>query len=466
MSATFSSLAFRNYRLWFAGALVANVGTWMQRVAQDWLVLTELTNDSGVAVGITTALQFGPTLLLSAWAGVLADRLDRRKLLVATQVAQAVLAAGLGALVLSGNAVLWQVYVFAGLLGCVSAIDGPVRQTFVAELVPARRLSNAVGLNSASFNAARLVGPGLAGLLIAAVGTGWVFLINSASFVATIVAVLAMRRSELYPMPQAGRAKGQIREAVAYVRNRSDILVIMAVVGVVSTFGLNFQLTSALMARTEFQRGAGEYGVLGSVLAIGSLTGALLAARRERPRVRLVIGSAFAFGVSTGVLALMPTYASFAVACIPVGLASLTMMTAANTSIQMSTDPAMRGRVMSLYMIVFLGATPIGSPVVGWIGETFGARWSIGVGSISALLVSLLAAWWARTRWDVRVRYHLTSRPHVEIVHPRPPHPDEVDGVPVGDDGPPDPGTGGRRRAETDPARVAAQDAADGRHAA
>ncbi|QCB94532.1 MFS transporter [Cellulomonas shaoxiangyii] len=460
MSATFSSLTFRNYRLWFAGALVANVGTWMQRVAQDWLVLTQLTADSGVAVGITTALQFGPTLVLSAWAGVLADRFDRRKLLVLTQVAQGVLAAGLGALVLSGHAQLWHVYVFAGLLGCVTAIDGPVRQTFVAELVPAGRLSNAVGLNSASFNAARLIGPGAAGLLIAAVGTGWVFVINAVTFAATIVSLVLMRRADLYPMPHAKRAKGQIREGVAYVRNRSDILVIMVVVGVVSTFGLNFQLTSALMARLEFGRGAQEYGILGSVLAIGSLTGALLAARRERPRVRLVIGAAFAFGVTTGVMALMPTYTSYAIACIPVGFASLTMMTAANTAIQMSTDPAMRGRVMALYMMVFLGATPIGSPIVGWIGETFGARWSIGVGSISALLVSVGAAWWARSHWNVRLRYHVTGRPHVEVVHL---------GLPGGDADAEDAlsaNAAGERRAASAPARVGAQEAADRQHAA
>ncbi len=414
---TFDSLRFFNYRLWFAGALVANIGTWMQRVAQDWLVLTQLSDDSGVAVGVTTALQFAPVLALSAYAGLLADRLDRRKLLIATQVGQGVLAAGLGALVLAGDAQLWQVYLFALLLGCVSAIDGPVRQTFVAELVPADKLANAVGLNSASFNAARLVGPGVAGLLIAWVGTGWVFVINAVTFGATILALVLMRRSELHAMPTASRSKGQIRAGMRYVRRRTDIVVIMVVVGVVSTFGLNFQLTSALMARSEFGKGAGEYGILGSVMAIGSLTGALLAARRERPRVRLVIGSAFAFGVASGLMALMPTYASFAVACIPVGLAALTMMTAANATIQMTTEPAMRGRVMALYMIVFLGATPVGSPIVGWIGETFGARWSIGVGSISALLVSTGAALWARRAWDVQVRYHL-HRPHLEVLYP------------------------------------------------
>jgi MFS family permease len=446
VSPTFSSLQYRNYRLWFAGALVANVGTWMQRVAQDWLVLTQLTHGSGVAVGITTALQFAPVLFLSAWAGLLADRFDRRKLLMLTQAGQGVLALGLGVLVLGGHAQLWQVYVFAALLGCVAAIDAPVRQTFVAELVPAGKLSNAVGLNSASFNAARLIGPGVAGLLIAGVGTGWLFLINAVSFAATIFSLTQMRTDELHRMPTAPRRKRQIREGLGYVRRRSDIVVIMVVVGVVSTFGLNFQMTSAMMASQEFHRGAGQYGLLGSVLAIGSLAGALLAARRERPRVRLVIGAAAAFGVTSGVMALMPTFQSYAAASILVGLSSLTMMTAANTTIQMSTDPAVRGRVMALYMIVFQGATPIGSPVVGWIGSQFGPRWAVGIGSITALLVAGGAALWARRAWDVQVRYHVLTRPHVEVVH-----------------GPA--GRLGARRAET-ATRLGAQEAADSASAA
>jgi len=415
---TFASLAFRNYRLWFAGALVANIGTWMQRVAQDWLVLTVLSDDSGIAVGITTALQFGPALFLSAWAGVLADRLDRRKLLIGTQTAMGVLAGGLGLLVLSGHAQLWHVYVFAALLGCASAIDAPARHVFVANMVPPERLSNAVGLNSASFNAARMIGPGLAGLLIAWVGTGWLFIINAVSFAATIGALLAMRSRDFLPVETSQRGRGQFREGLRYVRGRTDILVIMVVVGVVSTFGLNFQLTSAVMARTEFGKGAGEYGVLGSILAIGSLTGALMAARRERPRVRLVIGSAFAFGVFAGVMALMPTYELYALATIPVGFSSLTMLTAANATIQLSTAPHMRGRVMSLYLIVFLGATPIGSPIVGWVAETFGPRWSVGIGAISALLVASAAAIWAIRNWDLEVRYHLLKGPHLEVRWP------------------------------------------------
>lgn len=420
MSQTFSSLQFPNYRRWFVGALVANVGVWMQRVAQAWLVLTVLTNNSGVAVGVTTALQFAPVLVLSAWTGLLADRVNRRRLLIATQAAQGLLALGLGAIVLSGGAQLWHVYVFAAALGCVAAVDSPVRQTFVGELVPRERLANAVGLNSASFNAARLIGPGLAGLLIAWIGTGWLFMFTGVTFLATILALTGMDTAALHPMPMAGRAKGQIREGLRYVRRRTDILVIMAVVGVVSAFGLNFQMTSALMARVEFGRGAGEYGILGSVMAIGSLSGALLAARRERPRVRLVIGAAIAFGLTTAVMAVMPSFWTFALASILVGLASLTLLTAANTTIQMTTDPAVRGRVMALYMMVLQGATPIGAPLVGWVGEVLGPRWSVGIGAVAALLVAGGATGWAVRHWHLTVRYAVRGHPRLVVTYPSP----------------------------------------------
>ncbi|MCL2668346.1 MAG: MFS transporter [Micrococcales bacterium] len=418
-SATFSSLRYRGYRLWFAGALVSNVGTWMQRVAQDWLVLTVLTHNSGVAVGITTALQFGPVLVLTPIAGVIADRVDRRRMLMVTQGSIGVLAGVMGALVLSGHAQLWQVYLAAAGLGVAAAFDGPVRQTFVAELVPGSQLSNAVGLNAASFNAARLVGPAVAGATIAAVGTGWVFVINAASMAGTVGALVAMRPTDLHPVPSASREPGQLREGLAYLRSRRDILVIMAVVGVVSTFGLNFQLTSAMMARVEFGQDAGAYGLLGSILAIGSLTGALLAARRTRPRVRLVIAAAFGFAAATGVQALMPTFWSYALAGIPVGLTALTMLTAANAAIQTSTPPQVRGRVMALYMMVLLGTNPIGSPLVGWIGETLGPRWSIGVGSLASLAVAVAATMWARKAWHVQVsvQWH---RPHLEISRAEP----------------------------------------------
>ena len=418
MSRTFYSLRYVNYRLWFVGALVANVGTWMQRVAQDWLVLTVLTDSSGTAVGVVTGLQFLPMLVLSPYAGLVADRLPRRQLLMVTQGALGLLAAGLGALVLTGTAELWHVYVFASALGVVTAFDNPVRQTFVAELVPRESLPNAVGLNSTSFNAARLIGPAASGLLMAAVGPGWAFIINAVSFGATIVSLTVMRTDELRPLERTRRGKGQVREGIAYVKGRSDIMTILVVVGVVGAFGLNFQMTSAMMASEVFGKGAGEYGLLGSVMAVGSLSGALLAARRKQPRVRLVLAAAFAFGVTSGLMALMPTYELYALMTIPMGIASLTMMTAANATVQMSTEPRMRGRVMSLYMMVFLGTTPVGAPVVGWVGEVFGPRWSVGIGAIAAVVVSVWAAVWAARRWDVELRYQWRVRPHLAMRGP------------------------------------------------
>src|SRR5699024_2247874 len=289
----------------------------------------------------------------------------------------------------------------------------PVRQVFVSDIVPSTSLANAVALNSASFNAARLVGPGVAGLLIAAIGTGWVFVVNAVTFAATIGAMLAMRKGLMQHRERPVRAKGQLREGIAYVRSRSDIMTIMIVVFAVGGLGLKFQLTSAVMAHDEFGMGAGEYGILGSVLAIGSLFGALMAARRTRPRLRLVLAAAFGFGVSSAVLALMPTYELFALAAIPVGYFSLTMLTSANAAIQVSTDPSVRGRVMSLYLVVFFAGNPIFAPVVGWVAEIWGARWSIGIGAITALLVSSIAAIWTAKHKEIRVRYRLRQRPHL-----------------------------------------------------
>ena len=418
MSRTFHSLKFFNYRLWFIGALVANVGTWMQRVAQSWLVLTVLTDNDGSAVGMVIGLQFLPVLLFSPYAGVLADRLPLRKLLITTQVLLGVLAGALGAIVLGGVAELWHVYVFAFLLGVIAAFDAPARQTFVGEMVPQDSLPNAVALNSTSFNIARLIGPAVAGFLIAAVGTGWVFVINAVTFAATIASLALMRRNELHPLPHSPRGRGQVREGIAYVRGRSDIMVIMLVVSVVGAMGLNFQLTSAVMATEVFGKGAEEYGILGSVLAIGSLTGALIAARRRHPRVRIVIAAAFAFGVVSGLMAIAPTWELYVLSCVLVGWTSLTMMTSANATVQMTTEPGMRGRVMSLYMMVFLGTTPVGSPVVGWIADTWGARWSVGAGAIASVLVSVVAAVWVGRSWRVEISYSLRRRPYLVISGP------------------------------------------------
>jgi MFS family permease len=396
VSPTFRALRIPNYRLWAGGALVSNVGTWMQRVAQDWLVLTVLTHDSGVAVGITTGLQFAPVLLLAPITGAAADRWNRRLLLMGTQAASALLALVLGLLVVFDVARLWHVYVLALLLGVVAAFDSPVRQAFVSEMVPPEDLPNAVGLNSASFHAGRLIGPGIAGLLIGWFGTGPVFLINAASFAAVLASLSRMHLAELRPVPR-GRRHGAVRDGLRYVRGRPDLILIMAIVGMVGAFGLNFQLTTALMARTVFDKGSEGFGLLGSTLAVGSLTGALLGARREHPKVQLVIGATAAFGVFATVASVMPTYLLFALALIPTGIAVQTLMTAANSTVQLSTAPELRGRVMALYMAIFMGGTPVGAPLVGWIGQNFGARWTIVAGGAAALVTSAAAwAWLSR----------------------------------------------------------------------
>jgi MFS family permease len=414
VSPTFRALQNINYRLWATGALVSNTGTWMQRIAQDWLVLTQLTNNSGVAVGITTGLQFAPVLLLAPVAGMIADRFERRKVLITTQVSSGVLALILGLLVITDVAQLWHVYVLAGLLGVVAAIDAPARQAFVSELVPIEDLPNAVGLNSASFHGGRLIGPGIAGLLISWIGTGPVFLINAASFGAVVFSLTRMRKAELRAQPRSG-GKGSIRAGLSYVRHRPDLILILAIVGMVGTFGLNFQLTTALMARLVFDKGAGQYGILGSIMAIGSLGGAFLAARRERPRIRLVIGAAFAFGIASISAALMPTYWSFAISLIPVGLSSLTLMTAANATIQLSTTPVMRGRVMALYMAVFMGGTPIGAPIIGWVGEAFGPRYTILLGGVMSLVTAAAAVLWLRHSQGARMRVRWRGGPQLRV---------------------------------------------------
>lgn len=414
MKNTFGSLAIHNYRLWFFGALVSNVGTWMQRIAQDWLVLTVLTHNSGVAVGVTTGLQFLPFLLLGPLTGVVADRIDHRKLMYMTQAAAGALGIGLGVLVVSGHATLWQVYGFAFALGVVSAFDAPARQTFVGDLVPRAQLANAVGLNSASFNAARLIGPAVAGLMIGWVGAGWVFIANGATFAATIVALLAMRRDQFIHQERAPRSPGQIVDGLKYLSTRRDLIVIMIVVGVVSTFGLNFQLTSALMARVEFGKGPEDYGVLGTILAIGSLSGAIGAARRRNPSARLVVASAAAFAVSAALLAVAPGYWWYALASIPVGYFALTMLTAANATLQTTTPTAMRGRVMSLYMMVLMGATPLGAPLVGWVGEHLSPRLAIGLGAVTAAAVvaAVLTRAVVRGRVDVALS---PRRPFIKL---------------------------------------------------
>ncbi|MDP3969176.1 MAG: MFS transporter [Nocardioides sp.] len=402
MSPTFRALAHRNYRLYAVGGVVSNTGTWMQRVAQDWLVLV-LTAGSGTALGITTGLQFLPILLLSPYAGLIADRFPKQRLLQVTQAMMAVPALLLGLLAVTGLVEVWHVYALAFVFGVGTAFDAPARQAFVSEMVGPEDLPNAVGLNSASFNAARIVGPALAGLLIAALGggaaaTGWVILVNALSYSAVVVALQRIDTTTLdSPAPQA-RRKGMIRDGVRYVRGRPDLKLILMIVFFTGTFGLNFQMTSALMATEVYGKGAEGYGIIGSVMAVGSLTGALLAARRTRIRYRLVVLAALAFGVAEIIAGLAPTYLFFLLWAPLLGLAALTMITAANTVIQTTTAPAMRGRVMALYMMIFMGGTPLGSPLIGWVGETFGARWTlIGGGAMTILGVLLAVALFRRS---------------------------------------------------------------------
>ncbi|MDR2566123.1 MAG: MFS transporter [Bifidobacteriaceae bacterium] len=418
MSGTFASFAVRNYRLWFFGALFGNTGTWMQRVAQDWIVLTVFSDDNGLAVGIVTALQFGPTLVISPIGGLLADRWNRRLVYTITQSTQAVLSFILGGLLLAGHMNLPGIYVFAVLSGTVAGFEAPFFQTFVGQLVGGRLLANAVGLNSANFNVARMIAPATAGLALAAWPSGWVFMANGLSFVFTVGAMAMMRVSEFKPMPSATRAKGQLRAGLRYVRHRTDIQVILVVIGVVSCFGLNSQLTMGVMARGVFDRQAGEYGILGSLFAVGAVFGALLAARRRRPRVRLVIGSTIAFGLAAGVSAVTPTYWTYAASGVLVGAATLTLITAANSTLQLSVPPELRGRVLSIYMMVFLGATPIGSPIVGWIADTWGPRWSIGVGAITSLAIGIAAMIWAKVHWKVEIKFDHLLPPHWSVANP------------------------------------------------
>ncbi|MFC0036992.1 MFS transporter [Actinomadura rayongensis] len=393
----FRSLRIPNYRRYATGTVVSNTGTWMQRVAQDWLVLELAGKSGGTALGITTAMQFLPLLLFGLWGGVLADRYPKRRLLMMTQIAMGLLALVLGLLAVTGTAQVWHVYVLAFGLGLATVVDNPVRQSFVVEMVGKEDVPNAIALNSASFNGARLLGPAVAGVLIAAFGTGPVFLVNAASFAAVLVGLARMRTDELHIADTVPRAKGQLIEGLRYVKGRRDLLMTLVLVGLVATFGMNFQVTIALVARQVFHTGASSFGLASSMLAVGALTGALLAARRTaRPRQRVLLGAALLFGVLEALTGLMPTYWAFLVVLVPTGIALMTFVTSANARMQLGVDPAMRGRVMGLYMFVFLGTNPLGAPAVGWMAEHLGPRSALvacgGIALGAALLVGLFMA--------------------------------------------------------------------------
>ena len=416
----FRSLRIRNFQL-FAGAnLVNNTGTWMQRIAQDWLVLQ--LSDSGLALGIVTALQFAPILVLSLYGGMLADRYDKRKLMMITQTTMGAAALLLGLLVMTDVVQLWHVFVIAGMLGVAAAMDMPIRQSFVSEIVGTDNLANAVSLNSAIFNAARLVGPAVAGLMIAAAGddTGPVFLVNAGTYLATIFALHRMRTDELNRTPLVPRARGQLRDALIYVKDHPDIKSAMLLVFVVGTFGLNFSITMALMVTDVFGRGAEAFGLLSTAFAVGSLTGALLSTRRVgRPRHRTLYISALVFGLFEAASGLMPAYPAFALVLIPTGAAALTFMVAANSFVQLGIDPQMRGRVMALYFMAFMGGTPVGAPIIGWMGENLGAPVAlIGGGAVVAAAAVVLGFLGIRQR-GLRLAAHVLPRPSVNF-EPRP----------------------------------------------
>ncbi|POX39465.1 MFS transporter [Streptomyces sp. Ru73] len=383
---TFSSLRNRNYRLFATGQVVSNTGTWMQRIAQDWLVLS-LTGSSA-AVGITTALQFLPMLLFGLYGGVIADRLPKRKLLLMTQSAMGLTGLALAVLTLTGQVQVWHVYLVAFVLGLVTVVDNPARQSFVSEMVGPDDLRNAVSLNSANFQSARLVGPAVAGVLITAVGSGWAFMLNGLSFIAPIIGLLMMRSAELYPGKVVPRGKGQLREGLRYVAGRPDLIWPIVLVGFIGTFGFNFPIWLTAFVDKVYHSGAGTYGLLNTLMAAGSLAGALLAARRVTSRLRLLVGAALLFGVLEITASLAPTFWLYAVLLVPIGMCGLTINVTANSSVQLATDPAMRGRVMSLFMMVFMGGTPLGAPLVGWITDEFGAR----IGFLTGGAVSALAA--------------------------------------------------------------------------
>lgn len=395
MSKTFYSLRLFNFRLMFISTLFSASGMWMQFLAQDWLVLTQLTDNDATQVGFITAMQFLPQLFFAPWAGVVADRVNRRRLLQVCQVTGGTLAATLGFLVISGNIHLWHVYVVAFVLGTVSSFEGPARMSFVSEVVSESSLPNAVGLNAMAFHTARLLGPAAAGFIIDAAGTGWVFVLTGTLYAVPALALAFIRVAELAQRQRLKKKKGQIREGLSYIQSRAEIQIVLLVIAVVAGLGLNLQMTSAFMATQVYHKEASELGLFSTFIALGAVIGSLIAARRSVPRLRTVILAAGAFGVAETLLALAPSFMTFMLLAIPVGFLSLTLLTSANVYVQLAAEEHIRGRVLALYGMIFLGVSPVCAPLVGWVAQVMGARWSILVGSLSCIAVSVVAAAWA-----------------------------------------------------------------------
>ncbi|MEV6795426.1 MFS transporter [Streptomyces sp. NPDC051320] len=411
----FSSLKIRNYRLFATGAVVSNTGTWMARITQDWLVLS--ITGSSAAVGITTAMQFLPMLLFGLYGGVIADRFTKRSLLFCTQGAMSLGGLFLAVLTLTGHVEVWHVYLTAFFTGLVTVVDNPTRQSFVSEMVGPDQVRNAVSLNSANFQSARLLGPAIASVLTAAVGPGWAFLANGLSFFAPITGLLLMRTRELHHSPRRPRGKGQLREGLNYVSKHPDLIWPIVLVGFVGTFGFNFPIWLSAFANGTFHGGVGMYGLFNTLMAVGSLVGALLAARRGTSRLRILVGAAICFGTLQVITAWLPSVWVFAPMIAVIGVVGLTVNVTANSSVQMGTDPEMRGRVMSLFMMVFTGGTPLGGPLFGWLTDTYGVRISFTLGgaicAAAAMGVGLMLARAANLRLEVDLR---RGRRHVSLV--------------------------------------------------
>ncbi len=390
-SGTFRSLKGFNFRLWTAGALVSNVGTWMQRIAQDWLVLTQLTHHDASALGVVTGLQFAPQLLLLPWTGSAADRLNQRRLLMFTQAAMGLLAVFLGVLTIEGIIRLWQVYVFAFLSGSAAALDAPVRQTFVAEMVGDGDLPNAVALNSTSFTAAQMIGPAVAGLLIAKVVTGWAILLNGLSFGAVLASMAFFRLAELRTTVRAHHSNSGFRDGLRYVWRRRDLRAILLMLFLIGTFSFNFPIFISTMAVSVFHSDARAFGLLSSIMAVGTISGALFAAHQEKPRFPSLMVGAVVFGVGCTLAGIAPGYWWFAAGLVVVGAAAMTFTNATNSLMQLSTEPSMRGRVMALRVGIALGGMAVGAPILGWVANHFGPRWSLGIAAIADFAAALVA---------------------------------------------------------------------------
>ncbi|MEV3925452.1 MFS transporter [Actinomadura coerulea] len=375
----------RNYRLLMTGQSISGIGGWMQVTAQDWLVL-DLTDGSGTAVGITLGLQLLPVALFSLYGSVLADRYRKRRVLLISQAVLGTLALVLGLLTVTGSIRVWNVYALAFGLGVVMALNRPAWMAFTFEVVGPDDVSNAIGLNSATFNTTKILGPAVAGVLIAAVGTGPVFLINAATFGVMELGLYLMREDELYVKDPVPRAKGQLREGLRYVREHEDLVMLMTIMLLVSAFGMNFAVTDALMSREVFHTGASSFGVVTAMMAVGGLAGALLSARRRQPSIRGMLAAAAAFSVLVTATGLMPNYWSFAATQLLTGLAMTAFTTTAYSITQLSAPEEMRGRVMGLYVLVVTGSAPIGYPLIGWLAETFGPRSTLIVGGFASLV--------------------------------------------------------------------------------